>query len=961
MESPFPGSRRHSGWRPVLSSLALALLGLPVLAQDPPVAAFTTNPNPAVGGDSLTVQFIDQSTGAITSWLWDFGDLTSSSDQNPTHTYGIGTFNVSLTVTGPGGSNTFTLLHAVDVVQTLFGFIGAPPPLSSMTVPRPSNLGDFVVDEQAAVRLGKALFWDVQLGSDGLTACASCHYHAGVDNRAVNTLHPGADGVFDTMNSGAGGGPNYALNAGDFPFHKLLDPLDADTVFQDTDDRRGATGVFKADFDGIDPFSAVDLGTDQPDGTFQVGGINALQATGRDAPTALGTVFFHRIFWDGRANHRFNGRNIWGDTDPSEPKVLEMLGDGSLGEIAILLDNAAAASQAIGPPLSDVEMSWNGRSWFEVGRKMIPLVPLASQFVDPNDSVLGGLANLAGNGLEPTLTYQDMIQAAFHKRWWGSSQLSEGFTQMEKNFSLFFGLAILMYESTLIPDRTPYDAFASGDESALTDAQKRGLGIFLGKGKCSDCHATSMFAGAITADILQHSDPNEGEGLLEKMAMGNELAFSGLTFSTSPVAGELPLNFNPYRRMVAILTAGGRVLASARMPSGARCLPAGERVVELVPTFLVSPAMQMKARVRIQTDGNCGTKLIVDVEWNELAPSGNYQVAFGGLRFPFVMPPATRVAVYDNGFYNIGVRPTAEDRGVGNSGPFGPLSLTRRKQLGETLGTPSEEGVTFVSLNERVAVDGAFKTPTLRNVELTGPYMHNGGMATLEQVAEFYARGTDFGSQNARDLDPDVGGFPLTEQDKADLVAFLKSLTDPRVRFEQAPFDHPELPLKEGLVGDHLAIDDDGTGKGIPVIEIVAATGAAGGPAIPAFESELGAALTAAEVGHDERSSELVLFLDRRPTASVVVDLRLSDRALVVSPQSLTFTPQNWRRPQRAVITSRLEGASLVRPVTVDFTLQSRDPAYAWLPVKGLVLSDEASEGTTVVTVPGGAGTAGLR
>ena len=55
---------------------------------------------------------------------------------------------------------------------------------------------------------------------------------------------------------------------------------------------------------------------------------------------------------------------------------------------------------------------------------------------------------------------------------------------------------------------------------------------------------------------------------------------------------------------------------------------------------------------------------------------------------------------------------------------------------------------------QRVAVDGAFKTPGLRNSELTGPYFHNGGMATLRQVVQFYNRGGNFCSFNLRDLDP---------------------------------------------------------------------------------------------------------------------------------------------------------------------------------------------------------------
>ncbi len=820
--------------------IALTLLSLPVVAQVPPVAAFTTDPSPAEGGDSLTVQFVDQSTGDITSWAWDLGDLTSSTEQNPVHTYGIGTFNVTLTVTGPGGSNEFTLIHAVDVVETLFGFIGAPPPLATLAVPLPDDLGSFVKDFDATVRLGKALFWDVQLGSDGLTACASCHYHAGADNRVVNTLHPGADGVFAVMNSGAGGGPNYRLRSEDFPFHKFADPLVGDTLIATNDDRRGTTGVSKRAFSAIDPDSAVDLGVDELDPTFQVGGIDGLQTTGRDSQTVIGAIFLLRNFWNGRANHFFNGRNIWGEQDPTNPTVLRMEPDGSLSDVSILLNNAATASQAVGPVLSGVEMSWGNRSWMDVGQKMVPRIPLANQFVDPTDSRLGQLANPAGPGLDPLLSYSDLIQAAFHEQWWASAELSEGFTHMEANFSLFFGLAILAYESTLVPDQAPYDAFAGGDPLALSEQEKRGLGIFLGKGTCADCHATPLFAGNVAQDVLSHSDPNEGEGILERMDMGRAFAASGLTLSTNPGEGELPLNFNPYRRPV-VLSRNGAVIARGRTPRGILCPPAGEIVIPLTLGPVVTPESETQATLRLRPDGVCGLEVVVELEWNELGPMGGpIVVAFGsGNRFTFTMPQPNNRAVYDNGFYNIGVTPSTEDLGVGGDGPFGPLSLTKRTQNGEDIGFESS-GVGTVDAFQRIAINGSFKAPTLRNSELTGPYMHNGGMATLEQVVEFYARGTNFASENEHDLDPDVSGIAaMTQQDVDDLVAFLKSLTDERVRREQAPFDHPELPLKEGLEGNHLSIADDGSGNGIPRIEILPATGAAGGPPIPSFEERL--------------------------------------------------------------------------------------------------------------------------
>jgi parallel beta-helix repeat protein len=69
---------------------------------------------------------------------------------------------------------------------------------------------------------------------------------------------------------------------------------------------------------------------------------------------------------------------------------------------------------------------------------------------------------------------------------------------------------------------------------------------------------------------------------------------------------------------------------------------------------------------------------------------------------------------------------------------------------------------------------GAFKVPTLRNIGLTAPYMHNGSLATLEEVVDFYARGGGDGENQ----DIFVYGFDLSEQEKADLVAFLFALTD---------------------------------------------------------------------------------------------------------------------------------------------------------------------------------------
>lgn len=69
---------------------------------------------------------------------------------------------------------------------------------------------------------------------------------------------------------------------------------------------------------------------------------------------------------------------------------------------------------------------------------------------------------------------------------------------------------------------------------------------------------------------------------------------------------------------------------------------------------------------------------------------------------------------------------------------------------------------------------GRFKTPTLRNIEFTGPYMHDGSMASLEQIVEHYnSGGADFPNKSS-----EIVPLNLTTQEKADLVAFLKSLSD---------------------------------------------------------------------------------------------------------------------------------------------------------------------------------------
>jgi cytochrome c peroxidase len=90
---------------------------------------------------------------------------------------------------------------------------------------------------------------------------------------------------------------------------------------------------------------------------------------------------------------------------------------------------------------------------------------------------------------------------------------------------------------------------------------------------------------------------------------------------------------------------------------------------------------------------------------------------------------------------------------------------------------PDDIGRMAVTKNE--ADRGKFKTPSLRNIARTAPYMHDGRFATLEEVVEHYSSGV----RRSATLDPNLAkhpeaGIQLNTQEKADLVAFLKTLTD---------------------------------------------------------------------------------------------------------------------------------------------------------------------------------------
>lgn len=689
-------------------------------------------------------------------------------------------------------------------------------------VPLPNNLNPFVKDMDAARQLGKALFHEMAAGSDGVQACVTCHFSAGADPRSKNQLSPGLlrvkserqgdiEGFFnaapDPDTGFEVGGSNYQLQREDFPF--VTDIGNGDNLIEtngsvepvagNSNDVASSQGVFFTQFDGIIEGGLTDLGTSIEDDVFEVGEVTTRRVEPRNTPTTINAVFNFTNFWDGRANNRFNGENPFGKQD-KVARIFKAAGKKKIVAEPLNLKNASLASQAVGPPLSHFEMSFgngvdNFRMFPQIGRKLISRRPLSTQAVDANDSLLGSLRDGSGIGLVGT--YEDLIKQAFDGRYWDSSK----FVKMSS------------------PSMNP----GSGNQFGINNG---------------------------VVEIVDEAGP-DAFSLMES----NFAFFWGISimlYEATLVSDESP--FDNWMRGVQDPGFGEAELAGLNVfVDKGKCINCHG-----------GPELT-NASVRNAQDGN-----------NVIEP---------------MLMGDRRPAVYDNGFYNIGVTPTVDDLGRGAADPFGaPLAYSRQfvfDALGiqdiefpiegapipnlicdpndsnldgdsstcdnGILGFEDEDfglgffpvcrdldgddqcGVDDELLLERVAVDGAFKTPGLRNIAETPPYFHNGGSASLLEVVQFYNRGGNFCRSNGDDLDPDITSLGLSPQEERDLVAFMVSLTDPRVVSRAAPFDGPEYRIPDGHPGDETIVADSGNGQATDDLVIVPAVGASGGAPLPTF------------------------------------------------------------------------------------------------------------------------------
>lgn len=722
---------------------------------------------------------------------------------------------------------------------------------------------------QWAIALGKALFWDQQAGSDG-QACASCHFVAGADTRLTNPLSPGikditkgpnGDTAFgsersDTgavapgmMPSGAKADSNYTLQSSDFPLHQLVNKFDRNSaIITTTNDRVSSQGAFSGSFKSAMPLGLPDKCSKADPTVFHAGKFAARQVEPRNTPTTVNAAFFLRNFLDTRANSMFNGVGVFGMRDIlGDPNMRLIVLDGNnkpqLGWLDV--EDATLASQAVGPPLSELEMSCLGRSFADVGRRLLFTVPLLPQKVAKDDSVLGGYASASGQGLALKNVYAALIMKAFDKKYWAApgrykianGQLTKsgtGYAQIEQNFSMFWGIAIMLYEQSLVSDQSEMDTLLASQRIAPPPP-------FVPGGTCS------------------------ADSSVDPLLVRGCTIFFGANFGPPPAKGQ---------------GKGGNcaICHNAAPPGG----PPGPPPPGVNRNPLLSEAAFQEGEA---------FPLMLRVGSQKFGPFG----------------PVNHT--HDTGIMNIGLRPSMTDLLNGATDPYGnPLSYSRQYWNYVNYGTPVVDPVLKWAISSTAAahplggpgpgfqpgsaadgadftllgVDGAGKSPILRNIALTPPYFIWGGYSTLRQVLELYNRGLNVRNINAANSaveapntacvsgdnsgtgpdgnqleevmngtqtdcgtnvtgtvgqlglidceDPDLSalcaekGYTKDTDDLAALERFLKALTDQRVQCDVAPFDHPQLFVFNG----HKSTDANRDGKADDIVFALPAVGKAG-------------------------------------------------------------------------------------------------------------------------------------
>lgn len=678
----------------------------------------------------------------------------------------------------------FILLTSVSCGAALAAGFG-PLPISLKGLPTPEVPGlldgdnPVVVDREKAIALGKALFWDTAVGSDGI-ACASCHFHAGADARTKNQLAPGGKStpamaqIFDATVTDSLGGVNYTLKKADFPFFRLSDPLDSfSAITFQTDDLVSSSGTFAGSFSVVPPSGGNDVCDRAADPVYHVGGVGARKVSPRNAPSVINAIFNYRGFWDGRANNVFNGSSPWGNRD-ADAGVWVKVNNTTVRKQRLNLINSSLASVAVAPPLNDSEMSCRQRSFKDLARKLLNRMPLENQKVHDQDSVLGPLSFSSTGSLQSGLntSYRILVTQAFNRKYWSYSTRGAfgkptapgqmAYSQIEANFSMFFGLAIQLYESTLVSDDSRFDKSARDAQGLpvdLTAAELRGLDHFR-NAHCAMCHVGPTFTSATVATNAQ-------------------------LVKTHPEA---------FGNAAIVLKTSENVVSRFLSKAGVTLSDTG---------FTSTGVTPLETDLGLGDVDPFGKPLSFSLQYLQYLAgngAGVYDAPVSAIRpCDFQIALALNVATASNKTFTQadGIMPQAQSTAgcLAPSYGYQPTPAAAATELAK-----ADSGKT------RAVMAGAFKIPSLRNVELTGPYMHNGGMATLDQVLEFYTRGGNFATPGKNFGFVFQQGDLVAAENRADLIAFLKTLTDERVRHEKAPFDHPEIKIPHGHIGDNASV-----------------------------------------------------------------------------------------------------------------------------------------------------------
>jgi cytochrome c peroxidase len=671
-----------------------------------------------------------------------------------------------------------------------------------------------------AAALGKALFWDMQVGSDAVQACASCHFNAGADNRTKNQTNPNHLGGDFTLQL-HGGVQNSDLVATDFPFQKVPDtPNDPGNGFGNVNDVASSMGVRFRQFTDIKAPGAASFSSCSaplPAGVTATTCVRTLlpdegiaaadpipvfqdlrRVEPRNTPTLFNADMNFDNFWDGRARHDFNGGSVFGPSDP-QAHVMVSTTAGTLEPTRQIIRFVSLASLATGPALSEFEMSFLGRNWAKLGKKLLQgagigrglvgsVTPLANQLVDPNDSVLGRYSNQGGSACPALpavdrvlpvgsrtppaiapgrpglcISYPGLIRRAFYEELWqnasahldgcytdgntaihpnqcapgtvtipvlsngavvdGSSDPFDGyvlsiaagtpvpsntnqFSQIEANMSLFFGLSIHAWGAMLVTDDTPFDRFMDANPDAFKtfgESDEPNLALDLlrcdqtgGRQPCFtevgnfkrdpglfakiDCVATNQCTSVESGGTRTPGSPDPLMGadffLGSNMSLKNP-NFKSLRCGECHTAGTLTdMTFE-----VSHQTNFGDFIQEFRTGTpGIELFPEPLGRSRTISGFALEGELSENAQDAIERNAAdfCAVEPCVDA-YGQPVPGG----VNGG--FP------QGQALFDNGVYNIGVTPIANDIMRGGTDPFGwPLSLSRLalKNLGGVDYTP---------------------------------------------------------------------------------------------------------------------------------------------------------------------------------------------------------------------------------------------------------------------------------